>query len=63
MSFGRGDAPGAVLFSTDLFPTDNDAVKSVDKTEAQLGDVLTYEMTETTTQWRGALGAVRELIA
>jgi hypothetical protein len=28
-----------------------------------LGDVLAYEMTETTTQWRGALGAVRELIA
>jgi hypothetical protein len=28
-----------------------------------LGDVLAYEMTETTTQWRGALGAVRQMIA
>ena len=27
-----------------------------------LGDVLAYEMTETTAQWRGALGAVREVI-
>jgi hypothetical protein len=27
-----------------------------------LGDVLAYEMTETTTQWRGALGAVREVV-
>ena len=28
-----------------------------------LGDVLAYEMTETSTQWRGALGAVRDVIA
>lgn len=27
-----------------------------------LGDVLAYEMTETTEQWRGALGAVRDVI-
>ena len=27
-----------------------------------LGDVLAYEMTETSTQWRGALGAVRDII-
>ena len=27
-----------------------------------LGDVLAYEMTETSTQWRGALGAIREVI-
>ena len=27
-----------------------------------LGDVLAYEMTETSTQWRGALGAVRDVI-
>ena len=27
-----------------------------------LGDVLAYEMTETTTQWRGALGAVRDVV-
>lgn len=27
-----------------------------------LGDVLAYEMTETTAQWRGALGAVRDVI-
>ena len=28
-----------------------------------LGDVLAYEMTETTAQWRAALGAVRDVVA
>jgi hypothetical protein len=28
-----------------------------------LGDVLSYEMTETSTQWRAALGAVRDIIS
>ena len=27
-----------------------------------LGDVLAYEMTETSTQWRGAFGAIRDVI-
>ena len=28
-----------------------------------LGDVLAYEMTETTAEWRAALGAIRDIIA
>ena len=28
-----------------------------------LGDVLAYEMTETTTEWRGALDAIRDIIS
>jgi uncharacterized repeat protein (TIGR01451 family) len=41
---GDGYAPGAVVFSTDLFPTDVVAEKSVDKKVAQLGEVLTYRI-------------------
>ena len=41
---GDGYAPGAVVFSTDLFPTDVVAEKSVDKPVAQLGEVLTYRI-------------------
>ena len=39
---GDGYAPGAVVFSTDLFPTDVVAEKTVEKNVAQLGEVLTY---------------------
>ena len=42
---GDGYAPGAVLFSTDLFAPKLEPVKTVDKTVAQLGDVLTYQIT------------------
>src|SRR3954469_12022491 len=41
---GDGYAPGAAVFSTDLFPTDVVAEKSVDKPVAQLGEVLTYRI-------------------
>ena len=39
---GDGYAPGAVLFSTDLFAPKIEPVKSVDKAVAQAGEVLTY---------------------
>jgi uncharacterized repeat protein (TIGR01451 family) len=42
---GDGYAPGAVLFSTDLFAPKIEPVKTVDKTQAELGDVLTYQIT------------------
>lgn len=41
---GDGYAPGAVVFSTDLFGPRIDPVKSVDKAEAQLGELLTYRI-------------------
>ncbi len=41
---GDGYAPGAVLFSTDLFAPKIEPVKSVDKAVAQVGDVLTYQV-------------------
>ena len=41
---GDGYAPGAVLFSTDLFAPKIEPVKSVDKAVAQAGEVLTYQV-------------------
>ena len=41
---GDGYAPGAVLFSTDLFAPKIEPVKSVDKPVAQAGEVLTYQV-------------------
>ena len=41
---GDGYAPGAVLFSTDLFAPKIEPVKSVNKPVAQAGEVLTYQV-------------------
>ena len=41
---GDGYAPGAVLFSTDLFAPKIEPVKSVDKAVAQVGEELTYQV-------------------
>jgi uncharacterized repeat protein (TIGR01451 family) len=41
---GDGYAPGAVSFATDMYAPSLALTKSVDKADAQAGDVLTYEI-------------------